>query len=243
MSAGNPHHTGVKMTSTEQPQHAEQTRSTWTREAWLEAAVEVFRPKFDEVGYPLPKRVHVSVGFANGARAESGKILGQCWKARASEDGIPHVFVSPESGDTVEVAETLLHELIHVADDVARPDERLNHKGIFAEIATRLGFMGPMTATPAGIELAAELMTIVATLGDFPHGKLNVPSRKPVTAGAPVGGGGVILSSGPKPQTNRYHVAVCDGAECDGYRVRMVAKHIERGLPLCGICGERMRLA
>lgn len=33
-----------------------------TRESWLEAAVEVFRPRFVEVGHPLPSKLHVSAG-------------------------------------------------------------------------------------------------------------------------------------------------------------------------------------
>lgn len=224
------------MTSTEQ--HATTGRSTWTREAWLEAAVEVFRPRFVSFGLALPERVHVSVGFSLGTRAENKFILGSTIARFASEDGANHVFISPEIGDTARVLETLLHELIHVADDNAS-----GHKGKFAEIATRLGFEGPMTSTPAGLALAVELMTIAETLGDYPHGKLTIPVRTNAGSKVPAAVGGPKLSSGPKPQTNRYHVAVCDGAECDGYRVRLVAKHAQRGLPICGICGDRMRLA
>ena len=233
------------MTSTERPEHAEMARSTWTREAWLESAVEAFRPRFEEFGAPLPERVHVSVGFAKGARAESKTILGQCWKGAASDDGVNHIFISPEIGDTAVVLETLLHELVHAADDTANPLKRLDHKGLFAELATRLGFLGPMDETPSSAALAAELMLIAETLGDYPHGKLNA-SRKPVKTESPaaVGTGGVIvLSSGPKPQTNRYFVARCPKPECEGWGGRFTRKHLERAMPICGICGERMPLA
>jgi hypothetical protein len=37
---------------------------------------------------------------------------------------------------------SLLHELIHAADDCAS-----GHKGAFAEAVTRFGFQGPMTQT------------------------------------------------------------------------------------------------
>jgi hypothetical protein len=54
--------------------------------------------------------VHVSFGY--GAKRESAKILGQCWKREATEDGVNHICISPEIADTAEVLATLLHELI-----------------------------------------------------------------------------------------------------------------------------------
>ncbi|GAB3847341.1 hypothetical protein GCM10029963_28660 [Micromonospora andamanensis] len=216
-----------------------------TREAWLHRAIEVFRPRFDEIGMPLPEKIHVSVGFSYGARAESGKILGSCWAKRASKDGVNHIFISPESGDTVEVLETLLHELVHAADDC-----QSGHKGAFAEAATRLGFLGPMTATPASIELAAELMTIVETLGEYPHGALQIPARVPALtpAGALVPAGGVDdggkLHSGPAKQGTRMVKVVCDkaGCECGGYTVRTTAKWLAVGMPYCP-AGTQMVIA
>jgi hypothetical protein len=85
-----------------------------TREAWLHRAIEAFRPRFTEIGLPLPDKVHVSVGFGYSSRAESKYILGQCWAPAAT-------LIS------------LLHELIHAADDC-----QSGHKGAFAEAATRL---------------------------------------------------------------------------------------------------------
>jgi hypothetical protein len=49
-----------------------------TREAWLHRAIEAFRPRFTEIGLPLPAKLHVSVGFGYSSRAESKYILGQC---------------------------------------------------------------------------------------------------------------------------------------------------------------------
>ena len=59
-----------------------------TREAWLHRAIEAFRPRFTEIGLPLPAKLHVSVGFGYSSRAESKYILGQCWARRASADGL-----------------------------------------------------------------------------------------------------------------------------------------------------------
>ncbi|MDM4718431.1 SprT-like domain-containing protein [Micromonospora sp. WMMA1363] len=206
-----------------------------TREAWLHRAIDVFRPRFDEIGMPLPERVHVSVGFSYGARAESAKVLGSCWAKRASKDGVNHIFISPESGDTVEVLETLLHELIHAADDCES-----GHKAAFAEAATRLGFEGPMTATPAGMGLTVELMTMAETLGEYPHGALEVPARVPSTTPVPTGAAGGSstggkLHSGPAKQGTRMIKVVCNTPDCpcEGYTVRTTSKWLEVGAPKC----------
>ena len=116
-----------------------------TREAWLHRAIEEFRPRFTEIGLPLPAKLHVSVGFGYSSRAESKYILGQCWARRASADGVNHIFLGPQEGDPAAMLISLLHELIHAADDC-----QSGHKGAFAEAATRLGFEGPMTQTPPG---------------------------------------------------------------------------------------------
>lgn len=197
-----------------------------TRELWLEQAVDIFRARFEEVGHPLPEKIHVSVGFAYGARRENGKVLGQCWKREASEDGVNHIFISPEIGDTYDVLETLLHELIHAADNVES-----GHRGKFAEIATRLGLNGPMTYTPASPEVQAELILISENLGDYPHGALN-PNKVP--AEVPVGPDGkpVKVHSGPGKQTTRMIKAHC--AEC-GYTVRLTRKWLKFGTPLCPV--------
>jgi hypothetical protein len=199
-----------------------------TREGWLEAAIEHFRPAFVEVGYPLPDKMHVSVGFGYGVRAESKFILGQTWKTTVSDDGLNHLFIGPQEGDPAEILVTLLHELIHVALDVED-----GHRGRFAEIATRLGFLGPMTQTPPSPTLMAEMLTLAAALGPFPHGKLDVdklrqPAPVPVNPdGTP--GRPVKVHTGPGKQGTRMIKLV---APC-GYTVRTTRKWIEEGLPRC----------
>lgn len=199
--------------------------TTSTREAWLLAAVEALRPRFTEVGLPLPAAIRVSVGFGHGAKRESATILGQCWAARASADNVPTVFISPELDDTARVLDVLLHELIHAADDC-----QSGHKGAFAEAATRLGLEGKMTATTAGVALAAEMMTLAASLGDYAHAKLSVPK---VTSEVPVGPDGrpvPRIHSGPKTQGTRMLKCECP---CCGYVVRTTAKWLAMGAPKC----------
>jgi hypothetical protein len=205
----------------------ETERTDMSREAWLEAAIGMFRPRFEEVGLPLPEHVHVSVGFGYGSRAESKFILGQTWARRASADGVNHVFVGPQEGDPASMLITLLHELIHVADD-----NRSGHKGAFAEAATRLGFNGPMTQTPPSVGLAAELAVMAAELGAFDHAKLD-PDMALVPVPVPAGGEAVDppkIHSGPAKQGTRMIKLVAP--DC-GYQVRTTRKWIELGAPMC----------
>lgn len=198
-----------------------------TREAWLHRAVKALRPRFDEIGMPLPDEIHLSIGFGYGARAESKFILGQTWARRASSDGANHVFIGPQEGDPAAMLVTLLHELIHVADD-----NQSGHRGAFAEAATRLGFEGPMTQTPPSVILAAELATLAETLGEFDHAPLDVDIvRVPVTtpAGAPVPGSGKPASGPAKQGTRMIKLTAPD---C-GYTVRTTRKWIEQGAPFC----------
>jgi hypothetical protein len=205
----------------------ETERTDMSREAWLEAAIGMFRPRFEEVGLPLPEHVHVSVGFGYGSRAESKYILGQTWARRASADGVNHVFVGPQEGDPASMLITLLHELIHVADD-----NRSGHKGAFAEAATRLGFNGPMTQTPPSVELAAELAVMAAELGAFDHAKLD-PDMALAPVPVPAGGEAAAppkIHSGPAKQGTRMIKLVAP--DC-GYQVRTTRKWIELGAPMC----------
>ena len=215
------------------PLNADTPAPQSTREAWLIRAIEAMRPRFEEVGMPLPEKIHVSVGFGFGSRAESKHILGQTWARAASADGVNHVFISPELGDTLNVLETLVHELIHVADDCQN-----GHKGAFAEAATRLGLEGPMTATKASITLAAELLTLAEALGEYPHGALEAATalRRPTPGpAAPESPRNPRLHSGPKTQTTRMLKVVCPdpACPCGGYTVRTTAKWLVVGAPSC----------
>src|SRR5438874_5624345 len=95
--------------------HLHNTETIPTREAWLHRAIEIYRERFDQVGYPLPEKLHVSVGFSYGSKAENSMTRGVCWKRVASADEVNHIFVSPQLADTAQVLPTLLHEYIHAA--------------------------------------------------------------------------------------------------------------------------------
>lgn len=205
-----------------------------TREAWLRAAIEVFRPRFSMVGFPLPEEVRISIGFGSiGARQENAQVLGVTYSRAATDDKVNEIFISPTEADTAKMLGTVLHELIHVT-----LDNEDGHGGRFAEIATRLGFLGPMTHTPESVELSAELVTVAAALGEYPGSALRIPSRVPAGQPIPVGPDGkpVKVHSGPGTQGTRMIKVSCSHPVCDanGYSVRTTRKWLDLyGAPLC----------
>lgn len=186
---------------------------------------------FEQIGMPLPERIHVSVGFGFGSRAESKEIGGQAWARRASADGVNHVFISPSIADPTQVLSTLVHELIHVADDCAS-----GHKGTFAEAAKLLGLEGPMTATVPGAELAESMEQLAEALGTYPHSALSTngaatPDNDPDSEGTPEDGTEPEkLHSGPSKQGTRMKKVVCPAC---GFNFRTTQMWINKGLPTC----------
>ena len=173
------------------------------REAWLLNAVEHLKPVFEKAGYYLPQ-VRVSVGFTStGARS---RHIGQCWSTSASADHINQIFIAPQESDSVEVLDTLTHELVHAVDDCKN-----GHGEKFKEIALAVGLKGPMRSAGANESLRQELARIAEKLGKYPHPRLSVPSGS------------------PRAQTKR------PGAKCSkcGYEVVMLKKFIPMGPPMC----------
>jgi hypothetical protein len=173
------------------------------REAWLLNAVEHLKPVFEKAGYYLPQ-VRVSVGFTStGARS---RHIGQCWSTCASADNINQIFIAPQESDSVEVLDTLTHELVHAVDDCKN-----GHGEKFKEIALAVGLKGPMRSAGANESLRQELARIAEKLGKYPHPRLSVPSGS------------------PRAQTKR------PGAKCSkcGYEVVMLKKFIPMGPPMC----------
>jgi hypothetical protein len=207
-----------------------------TREEWLQSAIDALRPKFEEIGFPLPEKVHVSVGFGYGAKRESSIILGQCWPTGLSEDGIPHIFISPEMDDSARVLDVLIHELVHAADDC-----KSGHKGDFAKYAKKLGLTGKMTSTVATPELTETLRELAKAIGPYDHAKLYTRGRpvkpeepKKEAPEGPEEPEEPVAPSGPKKQgTRMVKVACSTKCECGGYIVRTTQKWIEVGMPVC----------
>jgi len=177
--------------------------STALREEWLMRAVSRLEPIFQRSGYQIPP-VKVSIGFpSTGAKSMH---LGQCWGRKSSEDGINQIFIAPNHADSVEVLDTLTHELVHAVDDC-----KSGHGEGFKKIATDVGLKGPMRSAGAGEYLKQDLIKIAQALGHFPHARL-------------------LVSKGASRAGIKRPGAKC--SKC-GYEVVMMKRYLEFGPPIC----------
>jgi len=183
-----------------------------TREEYLAAFLAAARPVFATAGFPLPATIRIGVGWTS--KGSKAKAIGECWANVCSADGTWEVIMSPALSDAARVCDVLTHELIHAAVGL-----ECGHKGAFGKAMRALGLEGKATATVAGDGWRALFGDIVASLGDYPHARLD---------GA--------IGSGPKKQSTRMLKAEC---AC-GYTVRLARKWAEAGLPFCGACDRRM---
>lgn len=191
-----------------------------TREAWMLAAVEAFRPWFAEDGETLPP-VRISIGWPGG-RGNKQNVLGQCWAASTVDDGIPALFVSPSQKDAVEVLETILHESIHAAG-------HYHHRSPFQKVARKFGFVNGgkvKTSREQSPDLYATLDEMAAALGPFPHSG--------VTSGGGLAGGD---PKAPPVQSTRMLKVYC---EEDGYTIRGTKKWLSVAVPECPLCSTLM---
>jgi len=212
-----------------------------TREAWLSAAINAVRPLFVSIGHPLPKKVRVSVGFGYNGGAENKHILAQTWATVTSADGTPAVFISPVIAEATDAYAALMHELVHVADDC-----KSGHRGNFVAIGQKLGLEGKPTQMLPGVVLYAELVTIVASLGSYPHAALD-PNPYGGTE-TPVGAPDTPVRrvrTGPAVQVNRHFKAECHNKACsaEGYLVRTSQKWLSVATPICPVCMTEMHVS
>lgn len=192
------------------------------RQEWIETAVEMFRQHFKNNWWNVPDNIRIGMGYPVGVK-DGKRKLGQCIPNMYSADTHAEIFLSPDYSDTVEILETIAHEMIHATVEVTKDQfERgvkpVGHRGKFAACALAIGFKGPMTSTPSDTKMDEFIKTIVARIGEFPAGRLNLTTRK-------------------KKST---YLLKCECNEC-GYVARVTAKWIESaGEPICPTDQEPM---
>lgn len=184
------------------------------REVWLHNAVEKVSALLSEHVEKVPP-VRVSAGWpSKGGTSTKKRVIGQCWKAEASEDGVAQVFISPMLDDGPAVLAVLVHELIHAIHPEAK------HQGAFIGTAKDVGLVAPWTATSAGPDLTGMLVEIDKELGPYPHSKITPIVQE-------------------KVQTTRMLKLEC--LTC-GYIARTTQKWVDVGLPSCPD-GDEMEIA
>jgi hypothetical protein len=185
-----------------------------TREEWLTAAAEILSDWIaNETDLNPSNRVLISCGWPR--RDRNGKVIGQCFKKEVGV-GVHHLFISPTLTDRVAVLDTLLHELVHAADNCKH-----GHKGPFVKAIRALGIEGKPTSGSAGKELRKRLSALAKELGPYPHTLLS--------------------ASSVKTQSTRMLKVKCPDSD---YCIRMTRKWIEEvGTPICPCHGLAMEEA
>jgi len=187
-----------------------------TREQWLNAAAreihndyrEVFEDHFGADGEAHLSSLLVSTGFPS--RGGLANVIGECWKAEASEGGAHHIFIHPKLTSVVEVVATLAHEMVHAADNGEN-----KHRGKFFRAVRDIGLDGKATATVAGEAFAEWAKFLEKKIGPYPHEALTP------------------LKVEKKQGTRMLKLE----ADCCGYVIRTTKKWIEIGVPSCP-CGN-----
>jgi hypothetical protein len=190
-------------------------RRSITREEWLLRIIDGLRPLYRDTGSPIPDRLRVSCGWPSGAAfAPVHRCIGECWSRSASADRAIEIFISPNLGEALDVAETLVHELVHAAG-------AKGHRGTFPARAKAVGLIKPWRSTTASVQLKARLNALIEVIGSYPHATLDTAMRP------------------HKNDRARLLKVACP--EC-GYTVRTTRMWLQVGFPYCA-CGVRMAKA
>lgn len=192
-----------------------------TREEWLLKVTEILRDDFKAHNLEVPIDPYISVGWpSTRAFSRNGKRrIGECWQPPCSEDGKHHIFISPALSDPLQIAGTLVHELVHACTGI-------KHDAAFKRAMKAIGLTGKATATEPGPILTERLKEIIAQIGAFKHAGLDKTALA------------------EKKQTTRLLKLVChmvSDKHHEDYIVRASKKAIEVGLPVCP-CGAMMKV-
>jgi hypothetical protein len=183
-----------------------------TRESWLLDLTNLLRPDFEAREHPLPEKLRVACGWPSQGALRKRRVIGECWPAEASKNGIVEIFISPYLSDSIEVGATLVHELGHAA-----VGNHWGHKGAFKRLVLGIGLEGPMRSTRPGELLRERLNALIAELGPYPHTTLN----------------GSLHRSKQDARLLKVECQTC------GYTARITRRWIMIGLPVCP-CGTPM---
>ena len=187
------------------------------REDWLNSVKELLEKEvFGRLGYVIPP-VRLSCGWPSArGLSKNNRRVGECWAAEASFDKVHEIFISPYLEDRVEVAATVMHELVHA---IAGVQEK--HGRAFKKVCTRIGLIGPVTNNLPSPGLREFLVKLVDRVGPYEHASIDA------------------IMSDRKKQTTRMIKLEC---EYCGYTVRTTMKWLGYGLPRC-VCEHDFKVA
>ena len=184
-----------------------------TREEYLQRAyVLLNETAFKPNGQECPK-INVACSWIVGTRASNKKTMGQCSSRSSSDALINEIRIVPTVDDSFEAIDTLAHEMVHAVDDCQN-----GHKAQFKKICLAVGLDGNkhMRYAEAGEKLGKTIKNIIATIGEYPHDKVDI--------------------SNVKKQTTRNIKVACDSCE---FSFRTSNKNVESMIHTgCLACDE-----
>lgn len=155
--------------------------STLNRETWLNLLAAKLAPILKEkADLTVPAKLRLSCGFTSSKRA-----IGECHYAPGSADETTEVFVHPGQAEPAQVAQIVIHELIHAALGPGH-----GHGKVFGKAARAMGLAGKLTATYAGPDAEATIAAVLADLPPYPHARLGTGRAE----------------DAPKPQSGKKHI-------------------------------------
>lgn len=180
------------------------------REGWLTEVGKRIEPVFGSLKLP-PHRL--SCSWPCKQALSRVRRIGECHGAKSSAGGVFELFISPLIAEPFAVADTIAHEMCHVAAGV----EAAHGRG-FVKVARHIGLTrGKPKEAGAGEMLAGILRRVCESVGPYPHA--------------------AIIA---QPKAKREATSV--GLECPecGCRVTISKKWLgEVGAPKCA-CGSPM---
>jgi hypothetical protein len=204
-----------------------------TREEYLTAAVERFRPLYtrNKLDIPEGKLLKVSCGFPCKTPK---KTIGQCFSPECTFDGSVHIFVSPIVKSTVEVLGVLTHELLHSC----LPSDA-KHGPKFKEGMKLIGLEGKAIHAMPGDELLALCEKIADELGDYPNPVLKIPEKSQKERANSKKSFKLHCESFRNGEKTCRLIEVAKGGE---YTVTASKKSLKLGFPLCPGCSKEMEM-
>jgi hypothetical protein len=200
-----------------------------TREEYLNAAVEKFRPLFERNKLTIPP-YRVSCGFTT---KNPKKTLGQCFAPECTPDGTTQIFVVPTHRDVIHTLGTLIHELLHAASGDYKHGQK------FKEGMKALGLEGKATATAPGEQLLTILEKTAEELGDYPNPVLHLPEPKKRDKAASKKSFKLFC---PKLRNGEKACLLTEKVKEGDYTVTASRKSLKLGFPLCPGCSTEMEM-
>ncbi len=127
---------------------------------WLDRALEMLRPDFDQIGSPIPEFITILVNYPRRALSYSWLGTWNCYWSVDDDPDFHMIFINP-TVDGLYALDILIHELVH-----ATTNDR--HGDRFREVAAAIGLDDRGTASGAEETLLKRLRDIQMTLGPYP---------------------------------------------------------------------------